>query len=46
MITRAIRAAMLDILHEDYLRTARAKGVAEPIVVLKHALRNADATLP
>ena len=42
MITRITRAAMLDILHEDYLRTARAKGLAESRVVLKHALRNAS----
>ena len=42
MITRVPRAAMLDILHEDYLRTARAKGLAESRVILKHALRNAS----
>jgi peptide/nickel transport system permease protein len=42
MITRVTRAAMLDILHEDYLRTARAKGLTEPRIVLKHALRNAS----
>jgi peptide/nickel transport system permease protein len=42
MITRVTRAAMLDILHEDYLRTARAKGLAESRVVLKHVLRNAS----
>jgi peptide/nickel transport system permease protein len=41
MITRVTRAAMLDILHEDYLRTARAKGVPEPRVILQHALGNA-----
>jgi peptide/nickel transport system permease protein len=41
MITRVTRAAMLDILHEDYLRTARAKGLAEARVILGHALRNA-----
>ena len=45
MITRVTRAAMLDILHEDYLRTARAKGLAEPIVVLKHGLRNASVPI-
>jgi peptide/nickel transport system permease protein len=32
---------MLDILSEDYIRTARSKGLPEAIVVLKHALRNA-----
>jgi peptide/nickel transport system permease protein len=41
MITRVTRAAMLDILHEDYLRTARAKGLPEPRVILRHALGNA-----
>jgi peptide/nickel transport system permease protein len=41
MITRVTRAAMLDILHEDYLRTARAKGVPEPRVILLHAMGNA-----
>lgn len=45
MITRVTRAAMLDILHEDYLRTARAKGVPESRVVLKHALRNASVPI-
>jgi peptide/nickel transport system permease protein len=45
MITRITRAAMLDILHEDYLRTARAKGLPEPRVVLKHALRNASVPI-
>jgi len=45
MITRVTRAAMLDILHEDYLRTARAKGVSEPRVILKHALRNASVPI-
>src|SRR3989449_10873606 len=45
MITRVTRAAMLDILHEDYLRTARAKGLAESRVVLKHALRNASVPI-
>ena len=45
MITRVSRAAMLDILHEDYLRTARAKGLPETRVILKHALRNASAPI-
>ena len=45
MITRVTRAAMLDILHEDYLRTARAKGLSETRVVLKHALRNASVPI-
>jgi peptide/nickel transport system permease protein len=45
MITRVTRAAMLDILHEDYLRTARAKGLSEARVVLKHALGNASVPI-
>ncbi len=32
---------MLDVIHQDYLRTARAKGVPERMVIFKHALRNA-----
>jgi peptide/nickel transport system permease protein len=39
--TRFNRSAMLEVLHQDYVRTARAKGLAEKIVVVKHALRNA-----
>jgi peptide/nickel transport system permease protein len=41
LIIRFTRASMLDILGEDYIRTARSKGLAESSVVLKHALRNA-----
>jgi len=41
LIIRFTRAAMLDVLDEDYVRTARAKGLGEWPVVLKHALRNA-----
>lgn len=43
--TRFIRSAMLEVLHEDYIRTARAKGLAETIVVNRHALRNAMITI-
>lgn len=39
-ISRFMRAAMLDNLHQDYVRTARAKGLPERIVVLVHVLRN------
>ncbi|MEW5960762.1 MAG: ABC transporter permease [Chloroflexota bacterium] len=39
--TRFNRSAMLEVLHQDYVRTARAKGLAEAVVVNKHALRNA-----
>src|SRR5437867_3208330 len=38
---RLVRAGMLEVLDQDYVRTARAKGVAEPGVVYRHALRNA-----
>ena len=41
LIIRFTRASMLDVLGEDYVRTARAKGLREDVVVLKHALRNA-----
>ena len=39
--TRITRSAMLDVIREDYIRTARAKGVKELWVILNHALRNA-----
>jgi peptide/nickel transport system permease protein len=41
LIIRFTRASMLDVLGEDYVRTARSKGLGEATVVLKHALRNA-----
>ena len=41
MISRMTRAAVLDVLREDYVRTARAKGVGEIWVLGRHALRNA-----
>lgn len=40
-VTRLTRSAMLNVLGEDYVRTARAKGLAERMVLLKHALRAA-----
>lgn len=40
-LMRHTRSAMLEVLRLDYVRTARAKGLMEPAVVLKHALRNA-----
>ena len=39
--TRYMRAAMLEVINSDYVRTARAKGVAERRVIVKHAFRNA-----
>jgi peptide/nickel transport system permease protein len=41
LIARMTRASMLDVLGEDYIRTARAKGLRENIVLFRHALRNA-----
>ena len=41
LYTRLARAAMLEIMDSDYVRTARAKGLSEPKVLFKHALRNA-----
>ncbi len=41
LMTRTTRSSMLDVLRQDYLRTARAKGVSEGKVINKHALRNA-----
>ena len=40
-ITRLTKSSMLDVLGQDYIRTARAKGVKEHLVIFKHALRNA-----
>jgi peptide/nickel transport system permease protein len=39
--TRLVRSSMLEVLGQDYVRTARAKGLAEGTVVVRHALRNA-----
>jgi peptide/nickel transport system permease protein len=41
LITRVTRSSMLEVLGQDYVRTARAKGLIEHSVVLRHALRNA-----
>jgi peptide/nickel transport system permease protein len=41
VITRMTRSSMLEVLGQDYMRTARAKGLREPVIVLRHALRNA-----
>jgi peptide/nickel transport system permease protein len=41
MYSRYMRAAMLDVINSDYIRTARAKGVSEVRVVLRHVVRNA-----
>lgn len=44
-LTRFTRNAMLDVLSQEYLRTARAKGLPERVVIFKHALRNANITI-
>jgi peptide/nickel transport system permease protein len=41
IIARFTRASMLEVIRSDYTLTARAKGVSEPVVVFKHALKNA-----
>jgi peptide/nickel transport system permease protein len=41
VLTRIVRSTLLEVLNEDYIRTARAKGVYERVVVRRHALRNA-----
>src|SRR6516162_6675153 len=41
ILTRMVRTSMLEELGQDYIRTARAKGLSERVVVYKHALRNA-----
>lgn len=41
VMARFTRSAFIDILQEDYIRTARAKGLSETVVVMKHGLRNA-----
>lgn len=40
-VTRAARSSMLDVLREDYLRTARAKGIPQSVILFRHAVRNA-----
>jgi ABC-type dipeptide/oligopeptide/nickel transport system permease component len=45
MIARLTRSSMLEVLREDYLRSARAKGLPERTVIFRHALRNALITV-
>jgi peptide/nickel transport system permease protein len=40
-VARYMRGSMLEVIHQDFIRTARAKGLSERVVVFKHALRNA-----
>jgi peptide/nickel transport system permease protein len=41
LIARITRASVLEVMGEDYIRTAHAKGLSEPVVMVRHALRNA-----
>lgn len=43
--TRFIRSSMLDVIHEDYIRTARAKGLSEWVILARHAFKNAALPL-
>ena len=45
LLSRMTRSTMLEVLGEDYIRTARAKGVSEKAVLLRHALRNASVPI-
>ena len=40
-LMRYTRTAMLEVIRQDYIRTARAKGLSENVVIYKHAFRNA-----
>jgi len=44
-VSRLTRTSLLEVLAQDYVRTARAKGLAEYVVIVKHALRNASLTV-
>jgi peptide/nickel transport system permease protein len=41
VITQLTRSSMIDVMHNDYIRTARAKGLNEKVILFKHALKNA-----
>jgi peptide/nickel transport system permease protein len=41
VLSRMVRSSLLEVLHEDYIRTARAKGLSEGAVIWRHGLRNA-----
>lgn len=45
VLLRLVRSAMLEVLQEDFIRTARAKGLGERIVLIRHAMRNASLPL-
>ena len=41
ILSRMVRASMLDVIHQEYIITARAKGLSERRIILRHALKNA-----
>ncbi len=41
MVARMVRSSVIEVMREDYIRTARAKGVSERVIVTRHAMRNA-----
>ena len=41
VIARTVRSSLLEVIHEDYIRTARAKGLRERTIIIRHAMRNA-----
>lgn len=43
LVARIMRSSMLEVIRQDYVRTARAKGLSEKVIVMRHALRNALA---
>jgi peptide/nickel transport system permease protein len=45
LIARITRTSVLEVLGEDYIRTARAKGLADRVVLMRHALRNASVPI-
>jgi peptide/nickel transport system permease protein len=45
VLMRFTRTAMLDVLRQDYMRTARSKGLTERVVIIRHAIRNAMPTV-
>ena len=40
MITRMTRSSMLEVIRQDYIRTAKAKGLGSGVIIFRHALRN------
>jgi peptide/nickel transport system permease protein len=40
VITRIVRSSMIAVMEQDYVTTARANGISEPVVILKHCLKN------